>query len=158
MLAMWTTGTAVHCSSSTSSLMALGPVALCGQITKGQVKCRQNRTQLVVKWHDKRDFLMLTVRSSMMSDTGKADHVTGERTVKPHRVLEYNKKTGTVDKADMVKGFLECARKTRKWYKKIFFHLLDTVVLNSHIVRRQLSGWKFTQPSKITTTYIYIIK
>ncbi len=108
---------------------------------KGQVECRQNRTQLVVKWHDKRDVLMLTtVHSSMMSATGKVDHVTGERKVKPHCVLEYNKKMGAVDRADMVKGFLECARKTRKWYKKIFFYLLDTAVLNSHNVHRQLSG------------------
>ncbi len=116
-----------------------GIPVLTGKITKGQVKCRQNRTQLVVKCHDKIDFLMLTVHSSMMSATGKADHVTGERKVKPHCVLECNKKTGAVDRADMVKGFLECARKTRKWYKMIFFYLLDSVVLSSHIVRRQLS-------------------
>ncbi len=126
-----------------------------GKMVKGQVECRQNRTQLVVKWHDKRDVLMLTTVHSMMSATGKVDHVTGERKVKPHCVLEYNKKMGAVDRADMVKGFLECARKTRKWYKKIFFYLLDTAVLNSHIVHRQLSGKKFTQPSKITITYIY---
>ncbi len=112
-----------------------------GKMGKGQVECRQNRTQLVVKWHDKRDVIMLTtVHSSMMSATGKVDHVTGERKIKPHCVLEYNKKMGAVDRADMVKGFLECARKTRKWYKKIFFYLLDTAVLNSHIVHRQLSG------------------
>ncbi len=112
-----------------------------GQMVNGQVECRQNGTQLVVKWHDKRDVLMLTtVHSSMMSATGKVNHVTNERKVKPHCVLEYNKKMGAVDRADMVKGFLESARKTRKWCKKIFFYLLDTAVLNSHIVHRQLLG------------------
>ncbi len=60
-----------------------------GKMVKGQVECRQNRTQLVVKWHDKRDVLMLTtVHSSMMSATGKVDHVTGERKVKPHKPHE----------------------------------------------------------------------
>ncbi len=111
------------------------------KMVNGQVKCRQNGTQLVVKWHDKRDVLMLTtVHSSMMSAKGKVNHVTGERKVKPHYVLEYNKKMGAVDRADVVKVFLECARKTRKWYKNIFVYLLDHAVLNSHIVHRQLSG------------------
>ncbi len=94
-----------------------GMAVFTGKMVKGRVECRQNGTQLVVKRHDKRDVLMLTtVHSSMMSATGKVDHVTGERKVKPHCVLEYNTKMGAVDRADMVKGFLECARKTRKWY------------------------------------------
>ncbi len=84
--------------------------------------------------------MLTTVHSSMMSATGIVDHVTSERKVKPHCVLEYNKKMGAVDRADMVKCFLECARKTRKWYKKIVFYLLDTAFLNSHIFHRQLSG------------------
>lgn len=84
--------------------------------------------------------MLTTVHFSMMSTTGKVNHVTGERKVKSHCVLEYNKKIGAVDRADMVKGFLECVRKTRKWYKKIFFYLLYTALLNSHIVHRQLSG------------------
>ncbi|XP_051530988.1 piggyBac transposable element-derived protein 4-like [Myxocyprinus asiaticus] len=60
--------------------------------------------------------------------------------MKPLCVLEYNKKMGAVDKADMMKGFFDCTRKTTKWYKKVFFHLLDTAVLNSHIIHRQLTG------------------
>ncbi len=78
-----------------------------GKMVKGQVECRQNRTPLVVKWHDV--LMLTTVHFSMMSATGKVDHVTSERKVKPHCVIEYNKKMGAVDRADMVKGFLECA-------------------------------------------------
>ncbi|XP_029554452.1 piggyBac transposable element-derived protein 4-like [Salmo trutta] len=29
---------------------------------------------------------------------------------------------------------------TTKWYKKIFFHLIDTAALNGHTVHRQLTG------------------
>lgn len=97
------------------------PVCL-GRMTKGQVECRQNGTQLDVKWHDKRDVLILV--------RGRSSLTVSLNTTK------YNKKT--VNRADMVKGFLEW--KTTKWYKKIFFYLLDTAVLNSHIVHRQLSG------------------
>ena len=37
-----------------------------------------------------------------------------------------------VDKADMQIGFAESARKTVKWYRKLFYHLVDIVLLNSY--------------------------
>lgn len=102
---------------------------------------KENGSQLAVKWHDKRDVHVLTtVHPTGMAATGKLDHITGQAKMKPVCVLEYNKKMGAVDKADMMTGFLECTRKSTKWYKKIFFHLLDTVLLNSHIVYRQITG------------------
>ena len=80
-----------------------------------------------------------------MSATGKVDHLTGERKIKPDCVLDYNLKMGAVDKADMINSFVECTRKTNKWYKKIFFHLIDTAVLNGSIVHRQLTGEMITE-------------
>jgi hypothetical protein len=55
-----------------------------------------------------------------MSATGKVDHLTGERKIKPDCVLDYNLKMGAVEKADMINSFVECTQKTTKWYKKIF--------------------------------------
>ncbi|KAI2644000.1 PiggyBac transposable element-derived protein 4 [Labeo rohita] len=115
------------------------------KMTKGEVDFRENGSQLAVKWHDKRNVHVLTtVHPTGMAATGKIDHITGQPKMKPVCVLEYNKKMGAVDKADMMTGFLECTRKSTKWYKKVFFHLLDTVVLNSQIVYRQLTGKEIT--------------
>ncbi|KAI2644801.1 PiggyBac transposable element-derived protein 4 [Labeo rohita] len=115
------------------------------KMTKGEVDFRENGSQLAVKWHDKRDVHVLTtVHPTGMAATGKTDHITGQPKMKPVCVLEYNKKMGAVDKADMMTGFLECTRKSTKWYKKVFFHLLDTVVLNSQIVYWQLTGKEIT--------------
>ncbi|KAI2645499.1 PiggyBac transposable element-derived protein 4 [Labeo rohita] len=76
---------------------------------------------LAVKWHDKRDVHVLTtVHPIGMAATGKIDHITGQPKMKP------------------------CTRKSTKWYKKVFFHLLDTLVLNSQIVYRQLTGKEIT--------------
>ncbi|XP_038857496.1 piggyBac transposable element-derived protein 4-like [Salvelinus namaycush] len=76
-----------------------------------------------------------------MSATGKVDHLTGVRKIKPDCVLDYNLKMGAVDKADMINSFVECTQKTTKWYKKIFSHLIDNGhALNGHIVHRQLTG------------------
>ncbi|KAJ8353409.1 hypothetical protein SKAU_G00209760 [Synaphobranchus kaupii] len=67
------------------------------------------------------------------------DHFTGEPKVKPACVLDYNKKMGAVDRVDMITSFVDCARKSTKWYKKLFFHLLNTAVLNAYTVHRKLS-------------------
>uniref|UniRef100_A0AAY5K4P2 PiggyBac transposable element-derived protein domain-containing protein n=1 Tax=Esox lucius TaxID=8010 RepID=A0AAY5K4P2_ESOLU len=110
------------------------------KMQKGEVEFLDNGKQLAVKWHDKRDVHVLsTVHTATMSETGRVDHLTGERKVKPDCVQEYNKKMGAVDRVDMVNSFVECARKTTKWYKKIFFHLVDTALFNSHIVHRHLT-------------------
>ncbi|XP_064876538.1 piggyBac transposable element-derived protein 4-like [Oncorhynchus nerka] len=117
------------------------PAFGCRKMQRGEVEFQENGQQLAVKWHDKRDVHVLsTVHTATMSATGKVDHLTGERKIKPDCVLDYNLKMGAVDKADMINSFVECTRKTNKWYKKIFFHLIDTAVLNGSIVHRQLTG------------------
>ncbi|KAJ8334055.1 hypothetical protein SKAU_G00413740 [Synaphobranchus kaupii] len=96
------------------------------KMKRGEVTFRENGTQLAVKWQDKRDVNFLrTVHPSSMAQSGRLDHFTGEPKVKPACVLDYNKKMGAVDRADMITSFVDCARKSTKWYKKLFFHLLD---------------------------------
>lgn len=56
-----------------------------------------------------------------MSAGEKSDHIAG---VKPAGVLKYNKMMEAVYKADIMKGFVECARKTIKWHNMIFFFFL----------------------------------
>ncbi|KAJ8333743.1 hypothetical protein SKAU_G00410620 [Synaphobranchus kaupii] len=107
---------------------------------RGEATLRENGTQLVVKWQDKRDVNFLTtVHSSSMAQSGRLDHFTGEPKVKPACVLDYNKKMGAVHRVDMITSFVDCARKSTKWYKKLFFHLLDTAVFNAYTVHRKLS-------------------
>ena len=73
------------------------------------------------------------------------DHLTGERTIQPDCVLDYNLIMGAVDKADMINSLVECSRKTTKWNKKKVFHLIDTAALNGHIVHHQLTGEMITE-------------
>jgi len=53
---------------------------------------------------------------------------------KPEIILEYNKNKGAVDKLDMQISFSETTRKTKKWYKKLFYHILDVSVYNAYIL------------------------
>ena len=74
------------------------------------------------------------------------DHLTGERKIKPDCVLDYNCEMGAVAKVDMINSFVACARKTTKWYKNVFFHLIDTAVLNGHIDHLHLTGKMIPEP------------
>ncbi|XP_037790570.1 piggyBac transposable element-derived protein 4-like [Penaeus monodon] len=59
----------------------------------------------------------------------------------PKAIIDYNKNMRLVDKSYMI-SFNECLRKTQKWYKKYFFHLMDLCVLNAYYIHSSLTGKK----------------
>ena len=52
----------------------------------------------------------------------------------PEVILDYNACKGAVDTIDQMIGTYSCARTTRRWPMRLFFHLLDTAALNSYII------------------------
>ncbi|KAH9375166.1 hypothetical protein HPB48_017118 [Haemaphysalis longicornis] len=51
-------------------------------------------------------------------------------------VRVYNQSMGGVDRADQLLSFYHNELKTKKWYKRIVFHLLDLAVVNSWLLYR----------------------
>nr|XP_053648511.1 piggyBac transposable element-derived protein 4-like [Cherax quadricarinatus] len=47
-------------------------------------------------------------------------------------VIDYTQNMRLVDKCDMQIGFVDCVRKSYKWYMKLFFHLVEISVLNAY--------------------------
>jgi len=65
--------------------------------------------------------------------------------LKPTSILLYNKKMCSVDESDKCLAPYGSVRRSWKWYKKYFFHLVDLAVYNSFLV------FKILQPNvKIT--------
>ena len=90
--------------------------------SKGSMQC--------LKWKDKRDIYMLTtVHSCAMQKTGKVDRKTGESIEKPECILHYNDKMGGVDRNDQLAKYYSFAWKVMKVWKKEFFFLMNTMVL-----------------------------
>ncbi|CAH1995165.1 unnamed protein product [Acanthoscelides obtectus] len=52
----------------------------------------------------------------------------------PRLFLEYNKHMGYVDKLDMLKSIYELDRKSKKWWLRIFWYLLDISLVNAYII------------------------
>ncbi|KAJ8918212.1 hypothetical protein NQ315_014080 [Exocentrus adspersus] len=59
---------------------------------------------------------------------------------KPQMVLDYSQNMGAVDRTDMLQSSIESVRKSVKWYKKLFFHLLDMPLLNAHTIYKIKTG------------------
>ena len=69
-----------------------------------------------------------------MVPTGKVHYETQQPKIKPLCVKEYNENRGLVDKYGMQISFSECTRRSVKWYKKFFFHLMDLTIYNAYVL------------------------
>ncbi|XP_031333889.1 piggyBac transposable element-derived protein 3-like [Photinus pyralis] len=56
----------------------------------------------------------------------------------PDIVKEYNRHMGGVDLLDSLLGLYPIKLKSKKWYHRIFYHLIDVAVVNSWLVDRRI--------------------
>jgi len=87
-------------------------------------------------WQDKRQVLMLSTYHDATVETIQRKSRGGEMKEinKPTVVIDYNKQMGAVDRADQLCTSYNFARKSVKWWRKIFFWLLETSTVNSFIL------------------------
>jgi len=91
----------------------------------------------IIVWHDKRDVNVITTlhdASMSVAPGDKVDRQTGLPKMKPAAVVAYNHHMGSVDKSDQMVLLNSTARKTLKWTKKLFFHLMDLSSTNAYIL------------------------
>lgn len=113
-----------------------------GHAPRGECSTLHANNILSMKWHDTRDVHMLTtIHEGKLIDTGKKER-TGENVKKPEAVLDYTKNLRLVNKADMQCGNAATRGRTYKWYRKLFFHIVDIGVLNSYNMFLVKSGMR----------------
>lgn len=89
----------------------------------------------VIKWKDKKDVVLLTSMHSLeFAETGKTNRYTGQKCVKPTVVIDYNQNIGRVDVGDQMSSKFHTMRRCKKAYKKIYFYLIDMMLLNSYLI------------------------
>ncbi|XP_069180183.1 piggyBac transposable element-derived protein 4-like [Procambarus clarkii] len=95
----------------------------------GDCELRKCDKILEVCWKDKREVNMLTtIHTGEMLDSGKVRYRGDGSLFKPDCIIDYNINMRLVDKCDMMVGAVECVRRTVKWTRKFFFHLVDVTV------------------------------
>ncbi|XP_018400066.1 PREDICTED: piggyBac transposable element-derived protein 4-like [Cyphomyrmex costatus] len=96
------------------------------KLKRGKVEVAHKLCWLVLKWMDKKEvYVITTVHELDFSATGKKHYRTNDDIIKPTCVIEYNRNMGGVDNIDRQLALTESVRKTMKWYRKLFLHLMD---------------------------------
>ncbi|KAL4125843.1 hypothetical protein QTP88_010083 [Uroleucon formosanum] len=105
----------------------------------GGVQSSHTKNLMVLKWLDRREVFMLsTLFNNKLGDSGKVDK-NGVNIKKPKCIVNYNACMGSIDKTDMLHSSVECVRKTLKWGRKIFFHLIDLCLLNAFFIYKTVT-------------------
>ena len=128
------------------------------EIRKGDLFLRKTQTAhgpvLAILWKDKRKVSLLTTNhKAEWMDSGKVHRDTDRAVLKPDAVLDYNTNMRMVDKSDMMIGFIDCLRRSYKWYKKFILHAVDMCVLNAYYMYQFLNPDPATRKWKSLRTF-----
>nr|XP_033335286.1 piggyBac transposable element-derived protein 4-like [Megalopta genalis] len=123
------------------------------RLKRGEATSRSSNNLLVIKWVGKKEVYMLSTMHT--SKFEMAVRHGGKRVIqKPVCILDYNNSMGTVDKADMVISTVNSTRKSLKWYRKFFFHLLDICVWNAYCLYKH----KMKEPISMAKFQLQLIR
>lgn len=91
---------------------------------------------LALEWRaaKKKSSLVMLSSSDSANTTQVVARVTHLLKHKPVVVDHYNQSMNGVDRADQCTVYYSFIRKCRKWWRKLFFWLLETTVVNSYII------------------------
>ena len=116
------------------------PRDLCDQpLDRGQMDYRRRGSVVAVKWRDKKDVFMLSTMHKP-----QLQHTRGryEEKDKPEAVIHYIQNMAGVDQSDRMISYFPMHRKSHKWWKKAFFHLLTLCTIQTMILFNKHRGSK----------------
>ena len=117
-----------------------GMPSLKKKLKKGEVEAKYTTKIMALRWLDRREVCMLsTLHSNELKNTDKKDK-QNIPIQKPTCVIQYNRNMGAVDRSDMMISSVDSLRKSMKWYRKLFFHIMDMCILNSQTLYNVKTG------------------
>ena len=110
------------------------------KLQQNEVIYRRNGNILAIKFHDKRDVHMIsTFHEATMAVLNKKVYGTDLNVTKPQPVVDYIKHMGGVDLSVQFNQYNTVMRKSQKWWKKLFFHLLNVCIVNAYCMYLKFS-------------------
>lgn len=103
------------------------------KLRPGEKVVSQKGCVVFTKWHDKRDVSVISSNCSPLA----VDVVVSRRNQnvsKPAVVDLYNKHMGGVDRADQIRQYYSVGRSSYKWYRYLFWFLIDISICDSFIL------------------------
>ncbi|XP_038056346.1 piggyBac transposable element-derived protein 4-like [Patiria miniata] len=107
---------------------------------KGSMEFRKCGNLTAVRWKDKRDVTALsTIHCNDVQVIPPRRDEANE--VKKHLMIyEYNQHMGGVDQLDQYLCYYTVGRRTLKWWKRLFWRLLELAIINSYILFKEVIG------------------
>ena len=108
-------------------------------LKKLKLKSHETKTyrcgnEMVLAWKDKRQVTMISnYCDNHCKDVRRKTAKREETFPKPAVVSEYTKYMGGVDRSDHYCASYAFLRKTVKWWRKLFFWLIETSIVNSYV-------------------------
>ena len=100
--------------------------------------------------------ILSTIHNANKLLTPKTDP-HGNRIPKPVAIHEYTKNMSGVDISDQYMSFHVSLRKSMKWSRKLFFHLLNMLILNSHLLNKKFGKKKMNKDDFIEHLANYLV-
>lgn len=112
------------------------------KLKKGDIKAYRKEDKFsIIHWKDTNDVTVLSTLYNASVQTvrrikkgGVIDNVT-----KPLSVCKYNESMGGVDLTDHYISSYPFIRKSLKWWRKVFFWLFETAIVNAYILYTKVS-------------------
>jgi hypothetical protein len=112
------------------------------KLKKGECVWKRKGGVVVTNWKDKRNVRMISTRNKhRMKETTSRK---GAKKMKPECVVEYNSHMSGIDLSDQMLSYYSAPRKTIRWYRKIFFRLLDVCIWDSCYIYNNKNPKKLT--------------
>ncbi|XP_045453460.1 piggyBac transposable element-derived protein 4-like [Melitaea cinxia] len=108
------------------------------KLAKGQYKWRVKGNVSFLVWQDTKEVLLLS--NAFHPKVGKTTVLrtqkdgTKQEISCPLAIKEYTKRMGGVDRFDRIKGTYSVGRRSRRWWVRIFFFLLDASITNAYLL------------------------
>ena len=99
---------------------------------KGIYEAYKSGNIIFLVYKDKRQIQLAS--NSFSIRTIKYKNKRGIEKKKPEMIAAYNLTKAGVDLVDGMAGIYSCKRKTYKWWKTVFFYLLDIIINNASII------------------------
>lgn len=117
-----------------------------GKLKKGEKMERYAEGVMMGKWRDKR--VVHYISTEHENTMGLSYNRRREAREKPVPIIYYNANMKGVDRNDQMMAYYPCDHKSLRWYKKVFVHVLQMLMINSFRL------FKFGNPDE-TATALY---
>lgn len=112
------------------------------KLKKGETVARYASGVMIGKWRDKRDVSYIS--TEFENNIVETENRRKQKISKPLPIVNYNKNMSGIDRQDQMLSYYLSERKTIRWPKKLFMHVLEMLLLNAHYLYNKYAEKKMT--------------